>query len=340
MIISEKDWANYISKLSKLSSIASDKMQQYVDKYGFEDRTALIDYAYALSTKYGEAAATLAADMYDAVAEAENVIKPAAIPAPTATYGETAKAINGAMLQSPDGRKLRQIPDRLVKQAAADTAIRNAKRDNAEWAWIPKGITCAFCLVLGSQGWLPASRAQLHGEHASHIHANCDCEFAIRFNKETTVAGYDPKKLREMYDSAGGNSTTKMRALRRELDNANKGRLLSATRTDLLDEIVGKSVGAKYQNYDIMDLVTGEKYHFAEGTRLQNKEVFAGKGSSTPYRKAEEYAAKHGGNAADWQHVKAFGVLDTPEGQIPVEVHWSQCEGIGKYDFFVKHWLE
>ena len=40
---------------------------------------------------------------------------------------------------------------------------------------------------------------------------------------------------------------------------------------------IGRSVGAKAKNYDIIDPETGEIYHFAEGTKVQNAEVFAGK---------------------------------------------------------------
>ncbi len=45
----------------------------------------------------------------------------------------------------------------------------------------------------------------------------------------------------------------------------------------LPDEIIGRSVGAKSQNYDILDLETGEHYHLAEGSRLQSVEVLSRK---------------------------------------------------------------
>lgn len=103
---------------------------------------------------------------------------------------------------------------------------------------------------------------------------------------------------------------------------------------------IGRSLGAKAVNYDVMDLVTGEVYHFAEGTKIQNVEVFAGKGRRTTYRRAAQYADLYGGKPEDWQHAKGFGVLSTPDGDRRAEVHWSQCDGIGKFDFFVKEWLD
>lgn len=108
----------------------------------------------------------------------------------------------------------------------------------------------------------------------------------------------------------------------------------------LPDIVIHKSVGAKSKNYEVMDLVTGEMFHFAEGTKIQDVEVFAGKGSHTIYRNAEKYAKKYGGRAEDWQHVKGVGWLNTADGDTKAEVHWSQCENIGKFEFFVKEWLE
>ena len=88
-----------------------------------------------------------------------------------------------------------------------------------------------------------------------------------------------------------------------------------------------------------MDLETGEMFKFVEGSRLQDVEVFAGKGARKAYEKAYKYADREGGKPEDWQHVKGKGWLVTPEGDQRAEVHWSQCEGIGKFDFFVKRWL-
>lgn len=111
-------------------------------------------------------------------------------------------------------------------------------------------------------------------------------------------------------------------------------------KTKLDDIEIYRSIGAKSKNYDIMDLTTGEMFNFVEGTKIQNVEVFAGKGTNTIYRNANKYVKKYGGNAEDWQHVKGIGWLETFDGEIKAEVHWSQCENIGKFDFFVKRWLE
>lgn len=104
------------------------------------------------------------------------------------------------------------------------------------------------------------------------------------------------------------------------------------------DIVIGRDVGAKAKNYTIMDLATGELFQFAQGSRIQNVEVFAGKGTKNEFRKAQKYADRHGGNPEDWQHVKGHGVVETADGDRKAEIHWVQCENIGKFDFFVKRW--
>ena len=89
---------------------------------------------------------------------------------------------------------------RLVKMAGVDTVMKNALRDGAMWAWIPQGSeTCAFCIMLASRGWQHASKNALRHGHAQHIHAHCDCLYAVRFDDSTDYAGYDPQRYLDMY---------------------------------------------------------------------------------------------------------------------------------------------
>lgn len=88
MKLTQAAWDDYISRLSRLNQKAGQLMREYMDGHPEADTDALIRYAYALVTKYGEGSAELACQMYDALAEAQGVTLPAAEPAPTATYGE------------------------------------------------------------------------------------------------------------------------------------------------------------------------------------------------------------------------------------------------------------
>ena len=223
MQISAKTWNEYITRLSRLNQKAGQLMREYIDAHGTADTDGLVAYAYGLVTKYGEGSAELACQMYEALAEAQGVYVPAAEPAATASYGEVARMVNATKDQNP--ANLPNGVSRLVKRAGADTTLKNAIRDGAEWAWIPHGDTCPFCITLASNGWQKASQKLLKGGHAEHIHAHCDCEFAVRFRSDTTVAGYDPDKYYRQYREAGGD-INKMRridyAANRERINAQK----------------------------------------------------------------------------------------------------------------------
>ena len=223
MQITANAWNEYITRLSRLNQKAGQLMREYIDTHGTESTDDLIAYAYGLVTKYGEGSAELACQMYDALAEAANAGVPAAEPAEPADYGEVARMVNATKNQNP--ANLPNGVSRLVKRAGADTTLKNAVRDGAEWAWVPHGDTCPFCITLASRGWQKASSKVLKGGHAEHIHANCDCEFAIRFDHSTTLAGYDPEKYLKQYRDAGGD-INKMRridyAARKDAINAQK----------------------------------------------------------------------------------------------------------------------
>ena len=246
MQITAKTWNEYITRLSRLNQKAGQLMRQYIDTHGTGDTDALITYAAALVTKYGEGSAELACQMYDALAEAANAGVPAAEPAEPADYSEVARMVNATKNQNP--ANLPNGVSRLVKRAGADTTLKNAVRDGAEWAWVPHGDTCPFCITLASNGWQKASSKVLKGGHADHIHANCDCEFAIRFDHNTTVAGYDPDKYLKQYRDAGGD-INKMRrvnyAANKERINAQKRAAYAARRLreqanrGILDDIMG-----------------------------------------------------------------------------------------------------
>ena len=196
--------------MSQISQKAADMLEAWISKHGTDDKQALIDYAYSLTGRYGQAAGALACQMYEATAAAQGVVVQTAEMAELPERWEVAKAVQGTMKQSQA-----KIPDttaRLVKQVGADTTLKNARRDGAQFAWIPHGDTCAFCITLASRGWQDISKNALRNGHAEHIHANCDCEYAVRFDGHSTVAGYDPEKYLEEYNAAGGDINAMRRA--------------------------------------------------------------------------------------------------------------------------------
>ena len=263
MKISTKAWKNYITKMSGISQKAADLMQEWVQKNGFGDDKALLDYAYALSQKYGKAIGALSCQMYEATAAAQGVQIPSAEIADLPEYGEVAKAVHGTMKQSQ--LNVPSTVARLVKQVGADTTLKNAMRDGAQFAWVPNGDTCSFCITLASRGWQYMSKKALRNGHAEHIHAHCDCEYAVRFDGKSTVAGYDPDKYLEEYYDANGDINEMRRkryAQNKDVINARKRELYASKKAEKLEKMRRSDIlisGAR-----ITDLNSAEADEFAE----------------------------------------------------------------------------
>lgn len=231
MVISSKDWDAYIAKLSALSAKAGDEMQKFINKNGFitesdfaNNRNMLIRYAYALIVKYGDGSAELSAEMFDAVSALSGINTTAEL-ASTPEYEDVARAINGSLKQSPTGLKIADTVSRQVKMAGVDTTMNNAIKSGCEVAWITRGDTCAFCITLASRGWQRASKQLLKNGHAEHVHGNCDCTYAVRYNSSDTVEGYNAEEYLEEYNSYPGNSQEKINAMRRKLDAQNRDKI-------------------------------------------------------------------------------------------------------------------
>lgn len=205
--ITKKEWDAYVALLRRLDDRTSTEVRAMLitlkNRYDAGEissdqfRQMLIEYTYAVVTKYGEGASEAACEMYDAISDVQGVNVPPAIPAETATIAEVAKTVNGT-LKTGNADIVAQAAGRLVKQAAADTTLQNAKRDDAWFAWVAHGDTCPYCLALAGIGWQKAGNLTLKGGHAEHIHANCDCEYAIDHRGDLEIEGYEPSEINQM----------------------------------------------------------------------------------------------------------------------------------------------
>lgn len=258
--ITTRAWKKYIGILSRVSERASKEMLAMVTRLSNqynegiitleEYEGAAIEYAYALAQKYGEAAGAAACEMYDAIAELQGANVPPAVPAATATMDETARAVVGTM-KTGNVNTVADATGRLVKLVGVDTMQQNALRDGAEWAWIPMGDTCAFCLTLASRGWQRASKNALRNGHAEHVHANCDCTYAVRFDDGLDVEGYDPQKYLDIYNSADGDSPeARINAMRRKFYADNKEIINEQKRSAYAKRMERNSSAAEEINVD------------------------------------------------------------------------------------------
>lgn len=224
VVIPQSAWDEYVAALAKIDRVATERMQKYIDTHEIDSEEAIqrmVAVAYGVSTYYGEAAAELAAEMYDLFNEGDP-----AEPAETSPYWYIDMVVRGALKMAPYAVLVAGAVGRTVKLAGQDTTLKNAIRDGMEVAWIPHGDTCPFCIMLAGEGWKKAYPSMLKDGHAKHVHSNCDCAYAIRKSDSTSYAGYNPDKYRSQYESADGvTEKQKLNAMRRKYYEQNKERI-------------------------------------------------------------------------------------------------------------------
>ena len=109
------------------------------------------------------------------------------------------------------------------------------------------------------------SKKALRNGNAEHIHAHCDCEYAVRFDGKSTVAGYDPDKYLEEYYDANGDINEMRRkryAQNKDVINARKRELYASKKAEKLEKLRRSDIlisGAR-----ITDLNSAEADEFAE----------------------------------------------------------------------------
>lgn len=252
MYISTKDWNNFIGALSKLNQASADAIVKYVNKYGFGDTDALVGYAKGVVDLYGNASASLAAQMYDEIAELEGKFYEPAELADTPDYGEVAKTVYGVLKTSDNPNEMGGAVSRLVKRTGQDTLLQNGIRDGAEFAWIPNGDTCAFCLTLASRGWQKISKKALKNGHAEHIHSNCNCSYMIRHSDDVDVVGYEPEKYYEMYQNAEGKTPNEKINYIRRMQNAERNKPKTNKRYSVTQKQIDDIIKEDLKDFEII----------------------------------------------------------------------------------------
>lgn len=231
--LNRRSWDRYTARQAAQREAAAGEMMSFVTKaIGTATIPKLVANGRRIAVKHGRSAAALACVFYEHVARQSGEEVPKAVPVVVANGGRIEALVGKAsgMLEAGDvdgfAKACGNAVANEVKRSASRTMMSNAKRDGAQFAWVPQGSeTCAFCITVASNGWTYARRGTVE-DHADHIHPNCECEFAIRFDNETNVAGYDPSHYEDMYkDAEGRNSRDKINAMRRDMYAENGDRI-------------------------------------------------------------------------------------------------------------------
>lgn len=197
--------------------------------------------------------------------------------------------------------------------------------------------TCAFCITLASRGWQHASKAALRGGHAEHIHANCDCEYAIRFDGYSTVAGYDTEKYLRQYRDAGSDVKAMRRmdyAKNRERISAQKRAAYAARKLSTKADNSAKMVSKSTHSFTSEEVLKKHfEKHVVEFGNITVEEYlkFANALSDTPISDDVVQLVRSDGSVSKYRFSTNEFVVTTKDGNIRTyfkpkdkEAYWNE----------------
>lgn len=235
MALSRQELRGYDAMLRRQEAAAAEYVRRRLEAWMAQIPGASVaemrEYAASCvadaATAYGDAASSIAADLYDELARRSgDTLSPAVIDTSDVrpyiekeARWQAGKLVDGALTGFIKGMSACAFDQ--VSRRANQTMRLNASRDGLRYARVPMGAeTCTFCAMLASRGYVYRSRALAGGE-GNHYHANCRCKVV----PETagTVEGYDPVEwaarwhaMREV-DADGSRSTAEKLVAKKEI---------------------------------------------------------------------------------------------------------------------------
>ena len=202
-----------IQSFSKVSEQLKQAAIEEFSEYIYDGMTIeeMIDAASTVAMKFSRLGCELGAQWYDLCAEL------AGIDAEPAVYDDAdfdgirkhAKNKLDANQNAEPKSVFNSFLQDMINESIRTTGNNNLWRDyergiaGGRWARVPVGDTCAWCLMLASQGaWYLSEKSAL-GEHAGHYHNDCNC-VAVYHADPIDISGYDSKlrKYKETYYDA------------------------------------------------------------------------------------------------------------------------------------------
>lgn len=193
---------------NQLQQAALDEfMDDYYEGMPYEDMMELVT---RLAGKYSMYGCELGAQWYDLCTELAGIQAEPAYTNPPGydELAERAMAAASAHPELPPSHVLGEFLQNVVSNSIRDTGSANLHRDyerglcSGKWSRVPVGDTCAWCLMLASQGAWYVSEESALGAESGHYHNHCDCR-AVYHSDPDQIYGYKNLfKYKEMYYDA------------------------------------------------------------------------------------------------------------------------------------------
>lgn len=238
LILPRKALSAYDKRLAELEGrayeYASSRISAFIEKFPGAKPEQVREFAIEVVDDavgaFGDGASSLAADMYEGMAELSGVkVKPAVID--TSDFhghieSEVRYQLGKYLSGDPQGfiRACGSKASDQVARRANQTMRLNAKRDGLRYARVPMGgETCSFCAMLASRGF-DFKTAKSAGD-GNHYHKGCRCKVIPGF-PGMDVEGYDPDEWHARWqafmeiDDASGLSVKARQAAKEFLSTA------------------------------------------------------------------------------------------------------------------------
>ena len=157
----------------------------------------LIQIASAIGEKYGLLASELGAQWYDLCTQLAGInAEPAELSTMdsesiAASANAAATRAESGIIAEAFGNYLQNVINESIRKTGDANLWRDYERGLAggRWCRVPVGETCAWCLMLASQGAWYVSRESALGETADHYHRDCNC-IAVYHADAESIKGY------------------------------------------------------------------------------------------------------------------------------------------------------
>lgn len=251
-----------------------------------------------------------------------------------------------------EGTGQRYITERLVRTETAHfmaegqlEAYKEIGIEKYQFVAAFSERTCDTCGGLDGE-IIPVSEARA-GDNYPPIHAQCRCTTVLAGYPSNTRIARDVKTGKNYkvdgnmtYSEWKQSLTAEQKAALKYVDKSVGNDIINIRGGGIMksDENIYRSLGAAGKNYPVK-LPNGNHSKFAEGTKITNIKVFAGKDTDMPIRDAIYLENEFGIEADKWQKVRGEGMIINDGKPCKAEVHWYEAEG-QKEKIKVKRWID
>ena len=168
----------------------------------------IVSLMSTVGRKYGLLGSELGAQWYDLCSKLANIDAEPAELKPLSADATAKRAVwyleNSTSSQQAIASYFHNVIQESIRTTGSDNLWRDYKRGivSGKWARVPIGDTCAFCIMLASQGAWYVSEESALGKEAGHYHDGCDC-IAVYHADPNNIPNYpDLIRYKEMYYDA------------------------------------------------------------------------------------------------------------------------------------------